>query len=178
MKKSNTRKIVFAAVLCALVCVATAVFPIPLGNGYANLGDTLISLCPLFLGPLWGFLAAGVGSALADVFLGYVTYAPVTLIIKGSMALIYTLLFCPFAKTKARIPMALIAAIAAEAVMVLGYFVFECILYTPAGALPNIAGNLIQATAGCATSTVLLSLLSNSKLLKKSASGDLHAVII
>lgn len=178
MIKSRAKRLIIASMLCALICVVTAALPIPLGNGYANLGDTLIAICPLFLGPVWGFLAAGVGSALADLFLGYVAYAPATLIIKGTMALIYTFIFCPFAKTKIRMPMALVAAITAEAVMVLGYFAFECIIYSPAGAIPNIAGNLIQAAAGCASSTVILSLLSTNKYLKKSASSNLRAVII
>lgn len=156
-----------AALFCALICVATALLPIPLGNGYANLGDTLIAVCSFFTGPFWGFLAAGLGSALADLFLGYTVYAPATFIIKGTMALVYILIFRRFAKTKACIPMAMVASVVAEAVMVSGYFIFESILYSPAGALPNISGNLIQAAVGIACSTVLISLFSHNKYLMK-----------
>jgi len=167
-----------AALFCALICVATAALPIPLGNGgYANLGDTLIAVCAFFTGPLWGFLAAGVGSALADLFLGYTIYAPATFIIKGMMALVYILIFRGFAKTKASIPMALVASIAAEAIMVCGYFGFECILYTPAGALPNIPGNLIQAAVGIACSTVLVSLFSHNKYLMRHSSTNLGFIL-
>ena len=37
--------------------------------------------------PLYGFLAAGLGSALADIFSGYAIYAPATFLIKGLMVL-------------------------------------------------------------------------------------------
>ncbi|MBE6587181.1 MAG: ECF transporter S component [Ruminococcaceae bacterium] len=178
MKNKNIQKLVMAALFCALICVATAVLPIPLGNGgYANLGDTLIAVCAFFTGPLWGFLAAGVGSALADVFLGYTVYAPATFIIKGTMALVYILIFRRFAKTKACIPMALLSSVIAEAVMVGGYFAFECILYTPAGAIPNVPGNLIQAAAGAAASTVLISLFSHNKYFIKNSSVNLGLVL-
>ncbi len=163
---------------CALICVATAVFPIPLGNGgYANLGDTLIAVCAFFLGPVWGFLAAGVGSALADLILGYGIYAPATFVIKGTMALVYILIFRRFVKTKAAIPMALVASVVAEAIMVLGYLVFESFLYSFAGAVPNIPGNLIQAAVGVACSTVLVSLFSHNKYLLKNSSVSLGLIL-
>ena len=178
MKNKQTKKLVLAALFCALICVATAVLPIPLGNGgYANLGDTLIAVCTFFVGPIWGFLAAGIGSALTDLALGYGIYAPVTFIIKGTMALVYILIFRRFAKTKACIPMALVASVIAELIMVGGYFAFECILYTPAGALPNIPGNLIQGAVAVAASTVLVSLFSHNKYLIKNSSVNLGALI-
>lgn len=178
MKQKNVQRLVIAALFCALICAATAALPIPLGNGgYANLGDTLIAVCSFFVGPLWGFLAAGLGSSLADLFLSYGIYAPVTFIIKGTMALIYILIFRRFAKTKAAIPMALVASVVAEAVMVGGYFAFECILYSPAGALSGIPGNLIQAAVGIACSTVLVSLFSHNKYLMKHSSANLGLVL-
>ena len=178
MKNKHIKKLVLAALFCALICVATAALPIPLGNGgYANLGDTLIAACAFFLGPVWGFLAAGVGSALADIVLGYGLYAPATFIIKGSMALGYILIFRPFAKTKACIPMALVSSLVAEAIMVSGYFAFECILYSFAGAVPNIPGNLIQAAVGCVASTVLISLFSHNKYLMRNSSVHLGIVL-
>lgn len=151
----------------ALIFVATAVFPIPLGNGYANLGDTLIAVCAFFVGPLWGAMAAGVGSALADLFLGYTVYAPATFIIKALMAIIFFFLYKPFAKGKGKIPASLLASFCAEVFMIAGYFLFESILYTPAGALPNIMGNSIQGVVGCVCSAVLISLFSHSKYFMK-----------
>ena len=38
--------------------------------------------------PVYAFVSAGLGSALADVFSGYLVYAPATFVIKGLMALV------------------------------------------------------------------------------------------
>ncbi len=178
MKSKQIKNLVLSAMFCALICAATAAFPIPLGNGgYANLGDTLIIVCTFFVGPVWGFLAAGLGSAIADLVLGYGIYAPATFIIKGIMVLVYILIFRRFAKTKACIPMALVASIVAETIMVGGYFTFECFLYSFAGAVPNIPGNLIQAAVGVACSTVLVSIFSHNKYLSKHSSTNLKLIL-
>ena len=77
--KKNTRTLVIAALLAALVCVATMVVKIPSPlKGYINLGDCMVLLSGWLLPPVFSFLAAGIGSALADVFSGYFVYAPVT----------------------------------------------------------------------------------------------------
>ena len=87
--RNTTKKIVTAALFASLVCVATMIVKIPSPmKGYLNLGDCVVLLCGWLLSPLYGFLAAGLGSALADLFSGYIIYAPATFIIKGGMALI------------------------------------------------------------------------------------------
>lgn len=69
---SNLKKLVLAAMFAALSCVATMVIQIPSPmSGYVNLGDCFVLLGGVVLGPVWGFLAGGVGSMLADVILGY-----------------------------------------------------------------------------------------------------------
>ena len=86
---TTTKKIVMASMLAALCCVATMIIKIPSPlKGYLNLGDCVVLLSGFMLSPLYGFLAAGVGSALADIFSGYLVYAPATFVIKGIMALI------------------------------------------------------------------------------------------
>ena len=85
----KTRKLVIAALLAALTCVATMIVKIPSPmKGYLNLGDCVVLLSGWILSPGYGFLAAGLGSALADLLSGYVTYAPATFVIKGLMALV------------------------------------------------------------------------------------------
>ena len=51
----------------ALSCAATMVIQIPIATGYLNLGDSLCLLAGWILGPWYGFAAAGLGSALADL---------------------------------------------------------------------------------------------------------------
>ena len=70
----KTKKIVMAALMAALACIATMVIKIPSPlKGYINLGDCVVLVAGWMLSPTYGFLAAGLGSALADVFSGYVT---------------------------------------------------------------------------------------------------------
>ena len=85
----KTKKIVLSALLASLVCVATMLIKIPSPlKGYLNLGDCVVLLSGWVLSPVYGFLTAGIGSALADIFSGYIIYAPATFVIKGLMALV------------------------------------------------------------------------------------------
>jgi len=74
--------------MVAVTTVATMAIaiPVPFTNGYIHLGDSIIFLSILILGRNYGAVSAGVGSALADILLGFVNWAPWTLIIKGVMA--------------------------------------------------------------------------------------------
>ena len=73
------------AISIALVCVATVAFTIyvPATEGYFNLGETMVYTVAILFGPYVGALAGGIGSALADLLLGYAFYAPATLVIKA-----------------------------------------------------------------------------------------------
>ena len=94
MSDSKIKKMVLTALLAALTCVATMIIQIPSPmNGYVNLGDCFVLLSGWLLGPWLGFAASGIGSMLADIFLGYTHYAPGTLVIKGVVALVAALLY-------------------------------------------------------------------------------------
>ncbi len=90
----KTNKIILTGVMMAIIAVATMILaiPVPFTNGYIHLGDSMIFMAVLILGWKYGAVAAGVGSALADLFLGYVHWAPWTLCIKGIMALLMGLM--------------------------------------------------------------------------------------
>ena len=153
----KTKRIVMSAMLAALVCVATMIIKIQLTpNGYINLGDGVIILSGWALGPLYGFLAAGIGSALADLFSGFVLYAPVTFIVKGLMAVAS---YYVIKKLKSVI----FAAILAEIVMILGYYIFEGFVYGFGTALLSMPGNAIQSIAGIVTGTLLVKMLQKHR---------------
>jgi len=84
--KAETLKVARLALSTALVLTATAVVNVyvPATKGYFNLGETMIYLIALLFEPLTAAFAGGVGSALADVVLGYGIYAPATLLIKSA----------------------------------------------------------------------------------------------
>lgn len=162
----TTRRIVSAALLASLVCVATMLIKIPSPlKGYLNLGDGVVLLAGWTLSPVYGFLAAGIGSALADIFSGYALYAPVTFVIKGVMALIACLGFRWLRRSLGDLSSRLITGTVAELIMILGYFLFEGILYGWGPSLVNIPANAVQGVAGLLLGTVLMRIFAKSKLI-------------
>ncbi len=145
----KTKKLIMSALLAALTCVATMILriPSPLG-GYINLGDGIVLLCGWLLSPVYGFLAAGIGSGLADVLSGYMLYAPVTFLIKGCMALIAYFLTKRLCRHTRPLTARLVSGITAEVVMVGGYLAFESCIYKFVPSLVNVPPNAIQGLAG------------------------------
>ena len=162
--KMKTKKIVISALIAALTCVATMIIKIPSPlKGYLNLGDCVVLLAGWTLSPVYGFFAAGIGSALADIFSGYATYAPVTFVVKGLMALIAFYGFKLLHKTLHDLPSRIISGIAAESVMILGYYVFEGFIYGFVPSLINIPANAVQGVAGLILGVILVKLLQRNK---------------
>ncbi len=160
----QTKKLVNAAMLSALCCLATAVIklPSPIG-GYINLGDCMVLLSGWMLSPLYGFLAAGIGSALADIFLGYAQYAPATFLIKGLMALVAFYGFVAIRKGTGELTARVVSGILAELVMITGYYVFEGFLFGFIAPLANVLPNAIQGIVGLVLGIALIKGLEKVK---------------
>ena len=92
---SNLKKIVMTALFAALACVATMSIriPTPGTGGYIHPGDAIVILSGVVLGPSYGLLAAGIGSAMSDLLGGYFVYVPITFVIKGLIALFSGLVY-------------------------------------------------------------------------------------
>lgn len=162
---SKIQRIVTSALIAALVCVATMLIRIPSPmKGYINLGDGMVLVSGWLLSPGYGFLAAALGSALADVFAGYIIYAPATFLIKGAMALVAAAFVSSKKKDRKRLVLQLIGGVLAEIVMMLGYFAFEWILYGFAAAALNLPANLTQAVAGLIVGVVAVKLLERMEV--------------
>ena len=88
MKKTSftTQKLVFTALMTALVFVATYLPHIPIPLGYAHLGDVVIFLLALLAPRRSALVAACIGSALADLLGGFALWIVPTLVIKFVMA--------------------------------------------------------------------------------------------
>lgn len=163
----KTKNIVITALMAALTCVATMIIKIPSPlNGYVNLGDCIVLVAGWMLSPAYGFLAAGLGSALADVFSGYMTYAPATFIIKGLMALVAFYGFKSLRQKLGNLPSGILSGVAAELVMILGYFVFEGFLYGFLPSAVNIPANSMQGIAGVVIGVLLAKIFEKSKVLR------------
>lgn len=166
--KNSTKKLVLTALFTGLITIATMFIRIPLPLGYVNLGDAFVFLSVFILGPIFGTVAAGIGSAFADL-LGYITYAPGTLIIKTLMALTACLTNkLLFKLTKKTIIAEIIAGILGSIVMAFGYFFYEILFFeTVAVAIVNVPYNLIQGAVGIVIAVIVMRILSNTKVLDK-----------
>ena len=152
----QVRRVVMCGLCMALILVVTrfSAIPLPFVSGaYINLGDSFVFGAAWLLGGLWGGLAAGMGSALADLLLGAALYAPATLIIKFVMALLAGLLF---EKTKGKVFLELLVMFVGGLVMTAGYFIYECFLAGVGAAAPSLLFNLIQAAAGALAGLLLV----------------------
>ena len=164
-QKNTLQKIVIAALLAALVCVATMLIKIPSPlKGYLNLGDCVVLLAGWTLSPLYAFLAAGRGSALADVFSGYLLYAPATFLIKGLMAVIAFYTFKFATRKLSDLASRIIGGGIAESFMVLGYFMFEGVLYGFIPSIVNIPANAVQGVAGIILGILLIKVFEKAKI--------------
>ena len=163
--KINTQKIVMASLLAALCCVATMIIKIPSPlKGYLNLGDCVVLLSGWLLSPAYGFAAAGIGSALADIFSGYIVYAPATFVIKGIMAIITDFCFKGMHKKLGNTPSRIIGGALAEIEMILGYFVFEGFMYGFMPSVVNIPANAVQGVAGLIIGIILVKIFDKTKM--------------
>ena len=154
--------------MAALVYVATSIIQIPSPvNGYVNLGDCFVLLSGWLLGPWYGFAAGGIGSMLADLFLGYGHYAPGTFVIKGLVALIAALLYEKLGRTQVS---RIVGGVVSEIVMVLGYFGYASLLLGKGlAAAASIPGNVFQGTVGLVVGVLLVAVLERAKVTEKLA---------
>lgn len=172
MTADKTKKLVTASLLAAMTAVATMAITVPTPtNGYIHLGDGFVILSGMLLGPLWGAAAAGLGSMLADLLLGYAAYAPATLLIKALAALLSGLLFKNLCKIKfadrSRLTASVFSGMLAGFIVTGGYFLFEAaFMGYGIGAAAGIATNLLQSGLGIAVSTLLITIISKIPAVK------------
>jgi len=160
-RTSNTSLYVaLLAIMAALTTVATAVLvvPFPSTQGYFNLGDSLVMISGFLLGPIGGFFAGGVGSAMADVVLGFPGYAPITFIAKGLEGLAVGLLSFRTSRSRKISAWDILGLLLGSAAMLLGYLLGEMFIlgYTfEVAVLELITINSIQVITG-SIATVLV----------------------
>jgi uncharacterized membrane protein len=116
------------------------------------------------LPPGYGFLAAGIGSGIADVLLGYGIYAPITFLIKGLMAIsCYFLRKGLKRKLKKDLLVLMMSGLVAEIIMVSGYYIFEGFMYGWNASLVNVPFNAVQGAVGLVAGATISSQLLKIK---------------
>ena len=156
-KNEKIQLLVLAGLFAAIITVSTMIIRIPTPTkGYINLGDCFVNIAGWLLGPLYGGTAAGIGSALSDLFAGYTVYILPTFIIKGLVAVTAYAVYKALSKRIPGIVGRIVSAVAAELVMIVGYAVFEAFLYSSVTtALTGVAGNVVQGIGGVAFGVIL-----------------------
>jgi len=136
--KRNITRISIAGLLAAVIFLSTYFLQIPVFTGNINLGDSVILFAVYLIGSD-AIFAAAVGSMLADLLSGYAIYAPATFCIKALMVLAAL----PLLRSGKKIRR-IFAFCIAEAVMVLGYFLYDSLIFGLAGAIKNAGTNAVQ----------------------------------
>lgn len=155
---SKLKKIITAALFAALACVATMSIriPTPGTGGYVHPGDAVVILSGVILGPGWGLLAAGIGSAMADLLGGYLIYVPITFVVKGTVGYAAGSIYQKIGKNqKRRYAAVVLGGICDIILVVAGYFVCEIMLYGAAAAAASVPANVIQGISGLVIGVVL-----------------------
>lgn len=171
---SNLKKLVMAALFAALSCVATMSIhiPTPGTGGYIHPGDGIVILSGVILGPGWGFLAAGIGSAMADLLGGYFLYVPITFVIKGAVAFAAGTIYKRVGNTpKSRYMAVVLGGIGDIILVACGYFLCEVMLYGTAAAAASVPANLIQGIGGLVIGVALYPVLLSVPDLRQAANG-------
>ena len=170
----NLKKMVMAALFAALACVATMSIriPTPGTNGYIHPGDAMVVLAGVFLGPIWGLLAAGIGSAMADLLGGYFLYVPITFAVKGAVAFVAGVLYQKTGRTAKSRYFAVVLGGVGDIVLVAGgYFLCEYLIYGPSAAA-SVPANIIQGISGLAISLLLYPRLCKVPQIRQSVLAD------
>ena len=143
----SARTIAFTAISIALVTVFVMSIPVPIPatGGFTHPGAVAEIFISMAFGPVVGFIAAGVGAAIADLLLGFGGFAPLTLVAHGTLGLLAGLLGWKKGWTGM-----LVGWVVGGLALVLIYYVGERLFYgyTPANALLEMWVNLGQVGLG------------------------------
>lgn len=155
-KLASPRTVAIYGVLVALTAAITimTVIPFPPTRGYFNLGEAMVFFSAFTFGWRAGAICGGVGSAAADVLVGYGMFAPTTLVAKGAEGLVAGAI----GRLNGGKAWAYALGIACGgACMILTYFFSEWLLldFGLGPALAEIPTNIAQVTIGGTVGTLL-----------------------
>jgi uncharacterized membrane protein len=152
--------------------------PFPPTRGYFNLGDAVVMLAGLLFGARLGGVAGGVGSAIADMLLGYGYFAPLTLLIKGTEGFLTGLI-----GNNRRLPAKITGVAVGAIAMLVGYFSVETPIYGFGAAFGELVTiNSVQVVSGAivslALTQIILKAYPNIKFLQPKPEGVRAGVIM
>ncbi len=179
-KAPRPQEAALTAVMAAATAAVTMVIsiPFPPTRGYFNLGDALVMLSGLLFGARLGGVAGGVGSAVADILLGYPYFAPMTLFIKGTEGFLTGLI-----GNNKRFTMKVAGVVAGAIAMLAGYFSVETPLYGMGAAIAELVTiNSVQVISGAIISLTLVQVILRAypdiRFLKQTREGTRSGIAV
>jgi uncharacterized membrane protein len=174
MKKFNTKWIVMNGLMIALVFLVTYTTRIPGPVGPFNIGDAVIMVTAILLGRSSGMLAGALGSAVADVAMGYAFFSPFTLIVKGLEGYIVGSIAYHGKSESLVVGRKIVGVVVGAIVMITGYFLSEFLIlpvfnkdFGLAMAIRDLVStNLIQGGVSAVTGYILSTILIKAKIMK------------
>lgn len=157
--RNNTKRLTITALMIAIIWLSTMVLSVPIYYGYINLGDVAVYLAGFILGPVYGFVAAGFGAALADYSLSFTQYMITTFFVKGIMA------FLAGKVRNKNKTLKILGCALGGIIMVGGYYITEVIIYgSKISPLANIPWNILQFIVGIIIAFILIKPLKKLKM--------------
>lgn len=151
IKQYKLRLTVLTAMFAALIIVTTAYIKIPAPLGYIHIGDSMVYLAASILPAPFGFFAAAIGGAMADLLAGYPQWAFPTAIIKALNVLPFFLIKLLMSNRikyeKIINSQNILMLIPTTLVTLGGYFVANTLMYDSGAAIAELLPNLFQASA-------------------------------
>ncbi|MEZ4769909.1 MAG: ECF transporter S component [Caldilineales bacterium] len=152
-QRITPRDIAITALMIALVAVVTRFLIVPIGAGFFNLSDAAVYFAAFTFGPWIGFLAGGIGAALADLSAGYASFAPLTFLAHGLQGLVAGLIV--LRGPGSLVARMILAAVAGTLTMAGIYFLGEYFGANlgwggPAQAVTELPFNVLQNVIGAA----------------------------
>lgn len=154
MKIPHRKRLIQMGILLVLTVMITAIARVDCGfvrhvgrtevsaGTYVTLGDICVFLNVIMLGGRYALIVSALGCAIADICVGSYSYILGTLLIKAGMALFLD----RYIKHCDRWRKGILVALLAEAIMVVGYFIFDLVIFVEyAVAAQEILVNLAQA---------------------------------
>jgi len=141
MTNSAVRRLVLAAMCCALIFFTTRFLCMPSAVGTLHLGDGCIVFAGMLLPPFWAATVSGAASALSDFTQGFPQFAIWTLIIKALMGLCASLIL----RRRTTLPRVFASAAINGIIMMGGYFIVVWKMFTLGVAVFDVVENAAQA---------------------------------
>lgn len=145
MERVDARKVALGALFIAATVGATKIqVPVPAYRIYFNLGEAVIYIAALYMGPQMGAIAGALGAGLAEVIGAYSFWTPITVLIKGVEGFVVGKLS---ARNKT-LRGTLMAVIAGAIIMIAGYAIAVGIIIGWVAVPAEIAIDIAQTGIG------------------------------